>query len=196
MIETEGTSEETTQSIAPLTPPGNLTLVDDVGSEASGKQFITVVTKNNNYFYLVIDRDKDGGENVHFLNMVDESDLLSLLEEDEARAYRERQELESSIAASLSAAAAERTTVAPTESTPPPTTAPQAQPQPAGNPAYFLAFAGLIALVVVLILLLLLRGGMNGGKKASPGRIPEDWEDDDGEDYEDGYDEEDGPEEE
>ena len=93
--------------MAPLTPPGNLTLVDDAGSESSGKQFITVVTKNGNYFYLVIDRDKDGADNVHFLNLVDESDLLSLLEEDEARAYRERQELESSIAASLSEAAAE-----------------------------------------------------------------------------------------
>ena len=186
--ETEDTSEAA-DNINPLTPPGNLTLVDDAGSEGSGKQFITVVTKNGNYFYLVIDRDKDGAENVHFLNLVDESDLLSLLEDSEARAYRERQALESSIAASLSAEAAERTTVAWAESIPPSTTAPQAQHGQTGNPIYFFAFAGLLAVVVVLVVLLLLRGGIGKGNKAASGRIPEDWDDDDGEDYdeEDGY---------
>ena len=36
-----------------LTPDGNLTLVDDVGSpDKTGKQFITAVTKNGNYFYM------------------------------------------------------------------------------------------------------------------------------------------------
>ena len=179
---TEETSE-TVDTLAPLTPSGNLTLVDDAGGEGSGKQFITVVTKNDNYFYLVIDRDKNGVENVHFLNLVDESDLLSLLEDDEARAYRERQALESSIAASLSAEAAERTTAAPTESIPPSTTAPQTQPRQTGNPIYFFAFAGLLAIVVVLVVLLLLRGGIGNGKKAASGHIPEDWEIDEEEDY-------------
>ncbi len=71
-----------------LTPDGNLTLVDDYGSaEKSGKQFITVVTKAGNYFYIIIDCDDEGNETVHFLNLVDEADLLSLMEEEDAKAY-------------------------------------------------------------------------------------------------------------
>jgi hypothetical protein len=74
----------------PLTPDGNMTLVDDVGSSTGrGKQFITMVTKNGNYFYVIIDRDDDGKENVHFLNQVDEEDLLRLMDEEEADAIRD-----------------------------------------------------------------------------------------------------------
>ena len=74
----------------PLTPDGNMTLVDDVGSSTGrGKQFITMVTKNGNYFYVIIDRDDDGKENVHFLNQVDEENLLRLMDEEEADAIRD-----------------------------------------------------------------------------------------------------------
>lgn len=66
-----------------FTPEGNLTLVDDVQSfNSSEKEFLTVQTKSGNYFYIIIERDKDGKQNVHFLNQVDESDLLALLDEE------------------------------------------------------------------------------------------------------------------
>lgn len=68
-----------------LSPDGNLSLIDDIGSSAtSGKQFITVESKNGNVFYLIIDRDDEGEETVHFLNQVDEADLMALTEEGEA----------------------------------------------------------------------------------------------------------------
>lgn len=67
-----------------LTPDGNMTLIDDIGnSEESGKQFITVQTKNGNVFYLIIDCDDDGEYTVHFLNQVDEADLMALMENGE-----------------------------------------------------------------------------------------------------------------
>ena len=70
---------------AALSPDGNLSLNDDIGSSTtSGKQFITVESKNGNVFYLIIDRDDEGEETVHFLNQVDEADLMALTEEGEA----------------------------------------------------------------------------------------------------------------
>lgn len=67
-----------------LTPDGNLTLIDDIGpKKGEGQQFITLESKNGNTFYLVIDRDDKGTENVHFLNLVDEADLFALIEDEE-----------------------------------------------------------------------------------------------------------------
>ncbi|MCM1219214.1 MAG: DUF4366 domain-containing protein [Lachnospiraceae bacterium] len=75
-----GVIYEELQKEEPLTPDGNATLVDDFGGN---KQLITVTTKNGNYFYILIDRDDEGENTVHFLNQVDEADLMALMEDGE-----------------------------------------------------------------------------------------------------------------
>ena len=82
----EPAEREEPENLDPLTPEGNLTLVDDITSEKTGKQFFTVVSKNGNYFYIIIDRDDEGENTVHFLNLVDEADLLNLMDEEDAQA--------------------------------------------------------------------------------------------------------------
>lgn len=73
-----------------FTPDGNLTLIDDFlqieapATEDSArieKQFITVQSKNGNTFYIVIDRNGET-ENVYFLNLVDEADIMALMEDE------------------------------------------------------------------------------------------------------------------
>ena len=157
-----------------LTPDGNLTLVDDVGSpDKTGKQFITAVTKNGNYFYIIIDRDDEGNETVHFLNQVDEADLLMLMSEEEAAKYTEP---------------VVETTPEPTETEPEPkVTEPAPEEKPKTN-----------MLPVVLLVVALIGGGgffvfkkMQGKKKEKEAAKPDpdaDYVDDD-EDY--GYVEED-----
>ena len=80
----EETEEPTTGGMEPegvsITPKGNATLVDDFYGD---KQLITVTTKAGNYFYILIDRaNEDKETSVHFLNQVDDADLLALLDEE------------------------------------------------------------------------------------------------------------------
>ena len=84
---TEEPQEEATGGMEPegqpLTPEGNATLVDDFYGD---KQLITVTTKAGNYFYILIDRANEDAETaVHFLNQVDEADLLALMEDGEVQ---------------------------------------------------------------------------------------------------------------
>ena len=56
---------------------------DDFGGN---KQLITVTTKAGNYFYILIDRaNEDKKTAVHFLNQVDEADLMALMEDGNAK---------------------------------------------------------------------------------------------------------------
>ncbi len=91
----EETVTVTDEETGALTPEGNLTLVDDYHtnySDGSGQQFITLVSKSGNTFYLVIDRNAKGQQTVHFMNLVDEADLLALMEEDASDAYTAEKE--------------------------------------------------------------------------------------------------------
>ena len=72
-----------------FTQNGNSVTRDLLYDKYSNKQFITVETRNGETFYLVIDYDKpldeDGDQyETYFLNLVDESDLLALIDEDSA----------------------------------------------------------------------------------------------------------------
>ena len=89
-----GAETDTTEDGKPpvaFTPDGNMTLIDDFlqievpgdeETEQVEKQFITVQSKNGNTFYIVIDRNGET-ENVYFLNLVDEADLMALMEGEE-----------------------------------------------------------------------------------------------------------------
>ena len=95
IVEEEDTVTITDEETGALTPEGTLTLVDDYYtnySDGSGQQFITLVSKSGATFYLVIDRNAKGQQTVHFMNLVDEADLLALMEEDAADAYTAEKE--------------------------------------------------------------------------------------------------------
>lgn len=73
---------EATAEPQPLTPEGNMSLVDDIkGEAAEDKQFIVVKSKGGNYFYIIIDNAAEGENSVHFLNQVDEADLMAIIED-------------------------------------------------------------------------------------------------------------------
>ena len=72
---------EVIEEEAPFSIEGNGEVLDDVTSDGT-KQFITVTTKNNETFFLVIDRSSNAN-NVYMLSMIDESDLSAFLEEGE-----------------------------------------------------------------------------------------------------------------
>ena len=155
--ETETPAEETVESeepvidrsepIDPLTPDGNMSLVDDVATGT--KQFLTLTTRSGNFYYLIIDRDKDGNENVHFLNQVDERDLISLMDEDEAK------ELEEQLARQKEEEEAAQAALANPTVEPEPTPEPESEPEKMINIAGFeisqKVFVGLIGCFIFII---------------------------------------------
>ena len=146
-----GVVYEEPQKEEPLTPDGNATLVDDFGGN---KQLITVTTKNGNYFYILIDRDDEGEDTVHFLNQVDEADLIALTETGEATKKPEvcncTEKCEAGkVNTSCPVCATTLTGCTGKEPTPTPTEQPEEPKEKDGNPGAVLA----------LVLFVLLGGG-------------------------------------
>ena len=73
--------ENTTEEEAPFSVPGNGQVQDDI-TNSKNKEFLTITTKNNNTFYLVIDRSATV-DNVYMLSLIDVNDLKEFLEEDQ-----------------------------------------------------------------------------------------------------------------
>lgn len=62
-------------------PEGNATIIEDVSADVVDRQFIAIQSKNGNTFYIVIDKDSKGKENVYFMNLVDEYDMMAFAED-------------------------------------------------------------------------------------------------------------------
>ena len=171
-----------------LTPSGNLTLVDDFGERnGEGQQFITLVTKNGNYFYLIIDRDEKGEETVHFLNLVDERDLFALMEDDEKAAYESQMAAEQAAREAAEKAAAEAASQ----------TGESETQKPEDEPAKEGKKTNMAPILIIIVLMAAAGGGwffMQTKKKKKAESAPDpdaDYTDEDDEDYGAGTDTED-----
>ena len=176
-----------TQPSHGLTPSGNLTLVDDLGvRNGEGQQFVTLVTKNGNYFYLIIDRDEKGEETVHFLNMVDERDLFALMEDDEKAAYESQMAAEQAAKEAAEKAAAEAASQ----------TGESETQKPEDEPAKESKKTNLAPILIIIVLMAAAGGGwffMQTKKKKKAESAPDpdaDYTDDNEEDYGAGPDQE------
>ena len=163
-----------------LTPSGNLTLVDDYGERnGEGQQFITLVTKSGNYFYLIIDRDEKGEETVHFLNLVDERDLFALMEDGEKAAYESQLAAEQAAREAAERAAAEAASQTGESQTG--TEDPDPQPEKKS--------VNMLPIVIIILVMAAVGGGWffmqtKKKKQAASGPDPDaDYTDEDDEDY-------------
>lgn len=71
---------DSTSTGTAFSSPGNGEVKDDI-TDSSSKEFLTVTTKNNNTFYIVIDRSATS-QNVYMLSQIDENDLSEFLDKD------------------------------------------------------------------------------------------------------------------
>ena len=159
-VTTEPVAEPTLPSLGGLTPDGNLALIDDIlggayySSEEVGDsqmQFVTVESKNGNTFYLVIDHSTG---DVYFLNLVDETDLLALLEDEgyeaECDCKTRCQPGEVNTDCPVCRTDLNECTGAEPEPTPEPTEAPVTEPQEDNDNGFNATALLPIALIVVL----------------------------------------------
>ena len=126
---TETPASEPIAAPNPFTPAGTGTVVDNATDE-DGKEFFTIMTPNENVFYLVIDRQREQ-ENVYFLNAVTEKDLLALAEQSEE----------------------------PEEVTPTPPVTPEPTPEPIPEPTPEPEKSGNIGMMIFVALAVLIGGG-------------------------------------
>ncbi len=152
----------------PFQADGNSHTLDVLYSAATNKQFITVQSKNGNTFYLVIDYDKPIDEEAeiyetHFLNLVDERDLLALMSDEEKE--------------EVPTPTPQIVYVTPVPTAVPVPTAPPAEEPPKKNPASaMIALVGLLALGGIAAFVFL----KNKGNANAPRRDTDfDLEDDD-----------------
>jgi len=123
---------ETTPEPNPFTPAGTGTVIDNA-TDADGKEFYTIMTPNENVFYLIIDRQRET-ENVYFLNAVTEQDLMALAE-----------------------VTGDSGTSAIPDPTPAPEPTPEPEPEPAPEPEP--EKGGNMGMMVVVVLVVLAGGG-------------------------------------
>lgn len=123
---------ETTPEPNPFTPAGTGTVIDNA-TDADGKEFYTIMTPNENVFYLIIDRQRET-ENVYFLNAVTEQDLMALAEVSEDSG----------------------TSTIP-DPTPAPEPTPEPEPEPAPEPEP--EKSGNMGMMIVVVLVVLAGGG-------------------------------------
>jgi len=78
--ETNDNEDKTVSDKTSSLPEGNGTLLEDVSDDVVNRQFLSIQSKNGNTFYIVIDKDSKGKQNVYFMNLVDEYDLMAFAE--------------------------------------------------------------------------------------------------------------------
>ena len=79
--ETNANENKTVSDETSSLPEGNGSLLEDVFDDVVNRQFLSIQSKNGNTFYIVIDKDSKGKQNVYFMNLVDEYDLMAFAED-------------------------------------------------------------------------------------------------------------------
>lgn len=161
----EETAAPTVEPGEGFTEDGNLVTRDLLYDKHTNKQFIAVETRNGHTLYLVIDYDKpldeDGDQyETYFLNLVDESDLLALIDEDSAPVCSCKDKCESGAVNTACAVCKTNMTECmgkekATEKTPEPDPTPDTSDSPDKDGGEKKSGSGL----VVIVLLLLMAGG-------------------------------------